>query len=384
MIIVLAGTSEGREAAALLQNRGWPVLATATSPLGAELLRLEGIRQVWQGSFDDHALPGFIEENQAWCLVDATHPFARTISRQAMEAARQTGIPYLRLEREAGLIPEQGVIKIEQLEELDAHIKPGMTVFSTLGSKHLPQLLPLVEGKQARLVARVLPLDSVLQGLARLGFKEEQIVALRGPFSEEENLALFKSHQADLIVSKESGPAGGIEAKITAARKLGVPIAVWARPAMQYPVVFRSAAGLLEYIEKKFGRCLPMTEGVVIIAHGSKRKEANDEIRNMVALIQAKDRDKLYQAAFLQFDPADLGQAIEQLLERDVQKVVIMPYFLITGNHISVDIPELIKAEQQKHPSLAFLIAKHLNGHPGMVDIVLDRIRECIPLKKVD
>jgi Uncharacterized conserved protein len=127
-----------------------------------------------------------------------------------------------------------------------------------------------------------------------------------------------------------------------------------------------------------------MTEGVVIIAHGSKRKEANDEIRNMVALIQAKDRDKLYQAAFLQFDPADLGQAIEQLLERDVQKVVIMPYFLITGNHISVDIPELIKAEQQKHPSLAFLIAKHLNGHPGMVDIVLDRIRECIPLKKVD
>ena len=80
MIIVLAGTSEGREAAALLQNRGWPVLATATSPLGAELLRLEGIRQVWQGSFDDHALPGFIEENQAWCLVDATHPFARTIS----------------------------------------------------------------------------------------------------------------------------------------------------------------------------------------------------------------------------------------------------------------------------------------------------------------
>lgn len=384
MIIVLAGTSEGREAAALLQSRGWPVLATATSQLGAELLHLEGIRQVWQGSFDDHALPGFIEENHACCLVDATHPFARTISRQAMEAARQTGIPYLRLEREPGFIPEQGMIQIERLEELEAHIKPGMTVFSTLGSKHLPQLLPLVEGRKARLVVRVLPLDSVLQGLARLGFKEDQIVALRGPFSEEDNLALFKSHQADLIVSKESGPAGGLEAKITAARKLGVPVAVWARPVMQYPVVFHSAAGLLEYIEKEFGRCRPMTEGAVILAHGSKRKEANDEIRNIVALIQAKDRDKLYRAAFMQFDPDDLDQALEQLLERDVKRVVIMPYFLTTGNHISVDIPELIEAERRKHPSLEFIIAKHLNGHPGLVDIVVDRIKECTSSKKVD
>lgn len=383
MIIVLAGTSEGREIASLLQDRGWPVLATATSELGAELLRVQGIRQVWQGSFDNSSLPVFIAEKKAWCLIDATHPFAQTISEQAMKAAWRMEIPYLRLEREASRLPDRCVIKIDKLEELAVYIKPGMTVFSTLGSKHLPRLLPLVRDRKARLVARVLPLDSVLQGLAQLGLKGDQIVALRGPFSVEENRALFKGHQADLIVSKESGPAGGLAAKIQAAQELGIPMAVWTRPVMDYPVVFHSSPALLEYIENDFRRCLSMPAGVVIIAHGSKRKEANEEIRNMVAMIQEKDPETLYKAAFMQFDPTDLSVAVDQLLEQGVKKVVIMPYFLVTGNHICVDIPELITAEQQKHPFIEFSTAKHLNGHPGMVDIVLDRIQECSATKKV-
>lgn len=253
MIIVLAGTSEGREAAALLQEKGWPVVATVTSELGAELLGLEGIRQVWQGCFDNDSLLAFIKEKQAHCLVDATHPFARVISRRAMEAARKAGIAYLRLERETGFIPEQGVIKISRLDELAAYLKPGMTIFSTMGSKHLSELLPLVQEKKARLIARVLPVNSVLESCARLGLPPDQTVALRGPFSEAENRALFSSHQADLIVSKESGPAGGLDVKIKAARELGIPIVIWTRPVMHYPVVFSAAFELVEYIEKIWG-----------------------------------------------------------------------------------------------------------------------------------
>lgn len=127
-----------------------------------------------------------------------------------------------------------------------------------------------------------------------------------------------------------------------------------------------------------------MPQGVVIIAHGSKRKEANDEIITMVKMIQERDQNNIYQAAFMQFDAIDLSQAVQYVLDRGVQKVVIVPYFLVTGNHISVDIPELIKTEKQKHPDIEFLIARHLNGHPALVDIVLDRIRECTPSKKVD
>lgn len=118
-----------------------------------------------------------------------------------------------------------------------------------------------------------------------------------------------------------------------------------------------------------------MPNGVIIITHGSKRKEANDEIRALVSMIQEQDPENVYQTAFLQFEEPALGQAVDEVLARGVPKVTIMPYFLVTGTHLSIDIMELINSEQQKHPAVEFLITSHLGGHPGLVDIVLDRIR---------
>jgi precorrin-6A/cobalt-precorrin-6A reductase len=255
MIVVLAGTSEGREAAALLQEAGWPVLATVTSELGTELLNRQGIRNIRQGRLSPEELWSLLVENGVRFLVDATHPFARVISRQAMEAAGRAGVAYLRLERDAGTIPDHpDVITITRLEEAEAHVKPGMTVFSALGSKHLPDLMPLIERKKARLIARVLPLDTVMRDCARMGLNPDQIVAARGPFTREENLALFKEHKADLIISKASGPTGGMEEKITAALELGIPIILWTRPAMECRHVVHSPAELLEYIEAQMRR----------------------------------------------------------------------------------------------------------------------------------
>lgn len=253
MIIVLAGTSEGREAAAILQDTGCPVLATVTSQLGADLLKIQGIQSIEQGNLDEEGLYQLLVKHQARYLVDATHPFAQLISQYAMAAARKAKATYLRLERAAGLIPE-GVDQICRLEDLDPYIKPGMTVFSTLGSKHLPLLVPLVRGKRARLVARVLPLESVIEGCRRLGLDEDEIIALRGPFSEDENQALFSSCRADLVVSKESGPAGGMEAKIAAALDLKIPIVIWTRPNMEYPAMFNTAQEIAGYIESDLRR----------------------------------------------------------------------------------------------------------------------------------
>ncbi|MEQ8174714.1 MAG: CbiX/SirB N-terminal domain-containing protein [Syntrophomonadaceae bacterium] len=121
-----------------------------------------------------------------------------------------------------------------------------------------------------------------------------------------------------------------------------------------------------------------MPIGVVIITHGSKRKEANDEMRSLVNMIRERDLANLYQTAFLQFEQPALGAAVDQLLSTGVQTIVVMPYFLVTGNHLSIDIMGLIKDEQEKHPDIKFMVARHLGMHPGLVDIVLDRIGECI------
>lgn len=257
MIIVLGGTSESREIAGVLPEAGWPVLVSVTSPYGKELLRNQGVGNIVQGRLDQEGLVALIRNTNADLLVDATHPFAVNISREAMAAAAAAQIEYVRFERQACNLPDDPlVIPMQTLEELEGHLGPGLRVFSTLGSRNIPVILPVIRRKKAELVVRVLPNSEVLQACEELGLAAEQIIAMQGPFSPLLNKALFQQYQADLILSKESGPAGGLEAKIEAARQLKVPILVWTRPVLDYPRVFHSSPELLDYINH-CGRCRP-------------------------------------------------------------------------------------------------------------------------------
>ena len=82
-----------------------------------------------------------------------------------------------------------------------------------------------------------------------------------------------------------------------------------------------------------------MKSGVVLVAHGSRREEANMEIRTLTREVQEADPPGLYEVAFMQFSSPDLKEAVARLAAQGVQQVVIMPLFLITGNHVTQDIP---------------------------------------------
>jgi len=252
MIVILAGTSEGREICARLQNSGRPVLASVTSDWGRHLLQQEGLTNIIQGSLDGQDLIDLIDQVEADVLIDATHPFAVAISRAAMEAALRCGIEYLRLERPGLKLPDDPlVIPIPDLENLDDHLNPGQRVFSTLGSKHLPAIMPIVDRKKAHLTARVLPNAGVIKKCEELGLKPSQIIAMQGPFTVKLNLEMFRQAGADLVISKESGSPGGLETKIEAARELNIPILIWTRPQLDYPRCFESSQAVIAYLNSK-------------------------------------------------------------------------------------------------------------------------------------
>jgi len=249
MIIVLAGTREGREICARLQGAGRPVLASVTSSWGESLLKSQGVANVLQGNLSRAGLEELIRSERASLIIDATHPFAATISQDAMDAARQIGIEYLRLEREPAALPDHPlIIRIQALGEIEAYLEIGHRLFSTLGSKHLPAILPMVRRKKAQLVARVLPHSAVLKSCEDLGLLPGQLIAMQGPFSLALNVEMFRHYGADLVISKESGAYGGLETKAGAALELGIPILVWSRPKLDYPRCFSSCHELLAYI----------------------------------------------------------------------------------------------------------------------------------------
>lgn len=254
MILVLAGTIEGRRAAMALQENGFPLLASVTSPYGRDLMLESGVKQVRQGALQLPDLLSLLQEGGFGMVVDATHPYAATISRHGMEAARLMDLPYLRLERPLSPLPEDDLIRtIESLEQLPGILYPGCRMMSTIGSKNLPLLLELTDASRAVLIARFLPSGRVMQSCEQMGLPPEQVIAMKGPFSAEMNRALFIKYAINMVLTKESGLEGGFMEKLQAARELAIPLVVWTRPDLDYPIVFDSVDRLLRYIKEMKG-----------------------------------------------------------------------------------------------------------------------------------
>lgn len=231
MILLLAGTSEGRRKAVSLARTGLPLMAAVATPHGAELLRHDFQGEIHCGPLDREAMGRLIALRGITRLVDATHPFAEEVSANALAAAAEACIPYERLEREE-LARREG----PGLKSVSSHGKAaalaaagtGM-IFLTVGSRRLEEYTRLIDPR--RLVARILPLSSSLEKCLAQGLSPANIVAMQGPFDEQINRLLFARYGASLVISKESGPAGGTTEKVLAARALGIPLILISRPA---------------------------------------------------------------------------------------------------------------------------------------------------------
>ncbi|RYD06660.1 hypothetical protein N752_03025 [Desulforamulus aquiferis] len=239
MILVLAGTQEGRITAELLQQSGFMVKVSTVTGYGAELLKKQGVNNLLTGQLDEQALIRQLRDGIE-LLVDATHPFAVIGSKTAIAAANEVGIPYLRLERPRESLPQDPlVIYVESLEEslMAAHNLGKKVWFSTLGGKNMRLLYEAAKGFGARLVVRVLPERQSLNTCFELDIKPSEIIALQGPCSLEVNKALYGQYGAEVVLTKDSGSAGGVKEKVQAAIELGIPIIVWQRPKITYPLM---------------------------------------------------------------------------------------------------------------------------------------------------
>lgn len=119
-----------------------------------------------------------------------------------------------------------------------------------------------------------------------------------------------------------------------------------------------------------------MKAGVVLIGHGSRREEANEEIRALARLVQNSDRCGRYEVAFMQFGSPGLPEAVAKLAAQGVERIIVMPLFLITGNHVSEDIPSDLEVIKQQYPGIEFVMARHFAAHPALVKIIQERVSE--------
>ncbi|EPC02394.1 cobalt-precorrin-6x reductase [Litchfieldella anticariensis FP35 = DSM 16096] len=238
-VLILGGTSEASALASALTERSIPALFSYAGRVSAPKPQPLPTRVGGFGGVE--GLAAFLADNRITHLVDATHPFAERMSRNAVSAAQRSGIRVIALTRPPWE-PMAGD-RWERVASVDAAVSalagPPQRVLLAIGRMHLadfaaqPQhhyLLRLVDRPEA---PPPLP--------------HHRVTIDRGPFTLDSDLALLREHGVERLVCKNSGGDGAVS-KLTAARQLGLPVVMIERPALPPRQEVHSAAAVLDWL----------------------------------------------------------------------------------------------------------------------------------------
>lgn len=126
---------------------------------------------------------------------------------------------------------------------------------------------------------------------------------------------------------------------------------------------------------------------IVIVLHGSPKKEANNWDPFLKILAETlKFPEEDIKLAYLQFGEPSLEQRLEELIRNGNKEIVVHPFFLSEGLHATKDIPSIIERFKKSNPDVKFIYTKPLGLHEKLAEIVQERIEESIKLpgKKIE
>lgn len=222
-LLLLGGTTEASRLAALLARARIPAVFSYAGRTGAPKPQPLPTRI---GGFGGAAgLAAFLKTENITHVIDATHPFAAQISRNAMAACAQTSLPLLTIERPAWQ-PGAGDLWtcVPDLPAAIAALPQAKTrVFLAIGKQNLA---PFAARDHHYLLRLVDPPKTPLP------LPDCTVITARGPFDIAGDTALMRAHAITHLIAKNAGGEGA-SAKLSAARDLGIQVIMIDRPALR-------------------------------------------------------------------------------------------------------------------------------------------------------
>ena len=115
---------------------------------------------------------------------------------------------------------------------------------------------------------------------------------------------------------------------------------------------------------------------VLLIAHGSRRAEANDDLVRLAEILLAKQLYPIVETSYLELVEPGIMAGAERCVAAGAGCVKLLPYFLSAGAHVTEDLERHRRELAERFPQVVFELCPPLGLHPLMVEIVMERLRE--------
>ncbi len=114
-----------------------------------------------------------------------------------------------------------------------------------------------------------------------------------------------------------------------------------------------------------------MKTAVIILGHGSRSGKADEQIKHVAAEVRKSFGSAIVEHAFLQYMKPVAEEVLEQCIRLGARKIVVVPFFLQPGTHVTGHIPQFIDKARKLYPEVDIQATDFAGSHPLMTDIVL-------------
>lgn len=119
-------------------------------------------------------------------------------------------------------------------------------------------------------------------------------------------------------------------------------------------------------------------DAIILFSHGSVLCGAERNLLARAQQMRAAGDAPIVEAAFLNYTEPSVATAIAAAVAKGATRMLIAPYFLVSGKFVTQDLPAVIAEETRRHPGVTFLVGDVIGFHESLADAVLasaDRAR---------
>lgn len=110
---------------------------------------------------------------------------------------------------------------------------------------------------------------------------------------------------------------------------------------------------------------------LLIVGHGTRQAQTGDLL--LVLADQVRQRlDTRVGVAFLAHGTPQVAAAIDSLYTAGVRHLVVIPFFLLAGVHVTIDLPEELEKARHRYPALQIVQTDFLGAHPAVGDVLCE------------